>query len=212
MKKSLIIITAVIAGQAALAASLHCGKDTDCKGDRICEDGKCVSPMAGCTTVLPSTDTAPAGQEAKAPASDIPKFRDYPAPPVYTGPPGKLQMDSELARNFRTRLGDAMKEDEVAFAGEYVLTGWGCGTGGCYIQALVNKRTGHVIDTTFDAYSTFANDKEIRLGEEIESMRTDSTLLVTREVSEDPPHQHFANFYVLENGRLKRIKQLPAPH
>ena len=27
-------------------ASSQCGKDTDCKGDRICEDGQCKSPVA----------------------------------------------------------------------------------------------------------------------------------------------------------------------
>ncbi|PJK10126.1 hypothetical protein CO608_05395 [Lysobacteraceae bacterium NML08-0793] len=190
------------------AASLHCGKDTDCKGDRICEDGKCVSPTAGSAPALPAAEPA----TGEAAASDIPKFKDYPAPPVYTGAPGELDISSEFARDYRTRFRNAMKEGEVVFAGEYVLTGWGCGTGGCYIQALVNKRTGHVIETTFNAYSMFSNDKEVRLGEEIESLRADSTLLVTRQVSDDPPHPHFANFYVLENGQLKRIKQLPAPH
>lgn len=29
------------------ATALHCGKDTDCKGDRICESGQCVAPDAG---------------------------------------------------------------------------------------------------------------------------------------------------------------------
>lgn len=26
------------------AAATKCGKDTDCKGDRVCEKGECVSP------------------------------------------------------------------------------------------------------------------------------------------------------------------------
>lgn len=31
-------------GEAKPAESSGCKKDADCKGDRICEDGKCVSP------------------------------------------------------------------------------------------------------------------------------------------------------------------------
>ena len=34
----------VATGQAGAAA--QCFKDTDCKGDRICETGKCVSPVS----------------------------------------------------------------------------------------------------------------------------------------------------------------------
>jgi hypothetical protein len=30
--------------QVAASATLQCGKDTDCKGDRICSSGQCVSP------------------------------------------------------------------------------------------------------------------------------------------------------------------------
>lgn len=185
--------------------SLQCGKDTDCKGDRICEDGKCVSPTAS-DAPLPLV-VADTPEEA---ASEAPKFKDYPAAPLYSGAPGQLQTNSELARSYRTRLGDAMSAEPV-FAGEYILTGWGCG-GSCYTSAFVNKRTGQVIDTTFNAYSASRDDKEVRIGEEIELMRIDSNLLVTRQVTEDHPPQYFANFYVLENGQLKLIKQLPAPH
>ena len=32
-----------------------CGKDTDCKGDRICENQKCVSPPGAAVTPIPGT-------------------------------------------------------------------------------------------------------------------------------------------------------------
>lgn len=32
-------------GQPANNGALQCGKDTDCKGERICDAGKCVSPL-----------------------------------------------------------------------------------------------------------------------------------------------------------------------
>lgn len=34
-------------GVAARPASAGCDADRDCKGDRICDDGRCVSPSAG---------------------------------------------------------------------------------------------------------------------------------------------------------------------
>lgn len=36
--------------QIAASAALQCGKDTDCKGDRICNAGQCVSPSAALVT------------------------------------------------------------------------------------------------------------------------------------------------------------------
>lgn len=34
-----------------------CGKDADCKGDRICEQGVCVAPQAAATAVAASSDS-----------------------------------------------------------------------------------------------------------------------------------------------------------
>jgi hypothetical protein len=42
----LFVLAAIVAG-TPLAASAGCSKDTDCKGDRVCEDGTCVSPDSG---------------------------------------------------------------------------------------------------------------------------------------------------------------------
>lgn len=44
-------------------APLQCGKDTDCKGDRICENGQCTSPTTSTglvTKPAPSASLAPA--------------------------------------------------------------------------------------------------------------------------------------------------------
>lgn len=38
---------AASASSGLSATPLQCGKDTDCKGDRICESGQCVAPDAG---------------------------------------------------------------------------------------------------------------------------------------------------------------------
>src|SRR3954469_9604539 len=43
------------------------------------------------------------------------------------------------ARTMRTRLSEAMRGG-VNFAGHYILTGWGCGTG-CTNAAIIEART-----------------------------------------------------------------------
>ncbi len=64
----------------ALVASLvlaGCSKDTDCKGDRICERSTCVSPRQ---------TSADAGEWA-LPASSRLKTSTPPAPPLVEAPP-----------------------------------------------------------------------------------------------------------------------------
>ncbi|WP_429168181.1 hypothetical protein [Aeromonas rivipollensis] len=74
-----------------------------------------------------------------------PRKEDYPAPAVYKGKPAKLSLDSELARTFRTRLTAALSQKPV-YAGEYVLTGWGCGSSGCYNQAGIQIISATLMD------------------------------------------------------------------
>lgn len=139
-----------------------------------------------------------------------PRTKDYPAPPVYKGKPAKLSLDSELARTFRTRLTAALSQKPV-YAGEYVLTGWGCGSSGCYDQVLVNKRTGKVLDAVFNAYSSYdvSNDSDIRVGEWIESPQIDSRLLTTVKVENSQDGKSFVyytNYYIVDKNQLTLIK------
>lgn len=43
---ALPVLFIIIATALQMPASAKCGKDTDCKGDRICVDGECISPLA----------------------------------------------------------------------------------------------------------------------------------------------------------------------
>ncbi|MFQ1834746.1 hypothetical protein ACK36Q_11980 [Aeromonas veronii] len=140
----------------------------------------------------------------------LPRKEDYPAPPVYKGKPAKLSLDSELARTFRTRLTAALSQKPV-YAGEYVLTGWGCGSSGCYDQVLVNKRTGKVLDAVFNAYSSYdvSNNSDIRVGEWIESPQIDSRLLTTVKVENSQDGKSFVyytNYYIVDKKQLPLIK------
>ncbi|WP_026470950.1 hypothetical protein [Alkanindiges illinoisensis] len=141
-----------------------------------------------------------------------PKYRDYPVTEYYKGSAAKLVLNNEIAKSFPTRLNEALKSKPV-LAGEYVIAGWGCGSSGCYDTVIVNKRTGQVVPKIFEAYSAFDYDKGEdgpRVGEEIESPRLDSRLLVTEEVVEgkDGKYLYFANYYLLDNSQLKRIKRV----
>ncbi|HEY0662780.1 MAG TPA: hypothetical protein VGD21_15835 [Lysobacter sp.] len=62
--------------QSATTPSLQCGKDTDCKGDRICSSGQCVSPSS--TPVVDTEQTSitkpvqPLQAESSAPSDPVP--------------------------------------------------------------------------------------------------------------------------------------------
>ena len=74
--------------------------------------------------------------------AEIPKFRYYPVD-VYAGPVSAPDLSSHpQARTYRTRLRNAAK-GQVNFAGEYIVTYWGCGTT-CVDGAVLNARTGQV--------------------------------------------------------------------
>ena len=47
------------------------------------------------------------------------------------------------ARTFRTNLRNAAAQEDVNFAGHYILTGWGCGTN-CSQWAIIDARNGAV--------------------------------------------------------------------
>ncbi len=75
--------------------------------------------------------------------SDVPQFIDYPVTSGYIGKPAPVILDSKDKKMFRTTLREAAKEPPN-FAGNYVLTTWGCGTY-CITGAVVNLRTGEVV-------------------------------------------------------------------
>ena len=58
LSAKIVVVLLVVWTSPSFAQQLSgCGKDTDCKGDRICVDGKCVSPTSGTATTPPETGT-----------------------------------------------------------------------------------------------------------------------------------------------------------
>ena len=133
----------------------------------------------------------------------VPQFKDYPVKSVYTGQTAQLDLSDEGARMFRTRLRDALKE-KPDFAGEYVITMWGCGAS-CRMYSLVNKRTGKLL-------SDGLGGEERQ--EDIVASKANSRLLVTEEENRDENWEVKSittRFYILDKGKLKQIKSIVEP-
>lgn len=181
---------------SAQANPNQCYKDTDCKGERICEQGVCSYPN---TAHLPITSNRqPQDVDTSSTAkSSVPQFKDYPVAAIYTGAAAALANSND---DFRTRKTEALQQNEIVFAGEYVIATFGCGTG-CRIQSLLSKKTGQELADGFGGEE----------GELIKAVKRNSRLLVTAGKHPDNPDDlnYYAMFYVLEHGRLKRIAIVP---
>jgi len=113
--------------------------------------------------------------------STSPKFKDYLVQEVYEGKNAKAKTGKGLGQPhpeggylpsmFRTRLNAASESGEVNFAGHYILTTWGCGSGGCVEGAVINALTGDIVWLPLEACCN-------RKGEDGYHFRADSSLLV----------------------------------
>ncbi len=74
--------------------------------------------------------------------TEIPKFADHKVKVSKAKPKPIVFRGNKNARMFRTRLREARKGD-VNFAGHFIFTSWGCGTG-CAYGAIINTKTGRV--------------------------------------------------------------------
>jgi hypothetical protein len=111
------------------------------------------------------------------------------------------------ARSYRTRLTEAFRGG-VNFAGHYIITGWGCGTG-CTNGAVIDTRNGKVIWPVqlynLDAsYGEGYSDKQI-------DFRKNSRLIIIHgrpgtgdENSDAPPSGDY--YYEWRNNRFRLLK------
>ena len=126
-------------------------------------------------------------------------FSAYPAQKIYKGKHASVLLDTREKRNFRTRLRESMAYP-VAFAGEYVVVAWGCGSS-CGQGAVVNARTGQVVflPGTFSGWMHDSPSIEYRI---------DSRLMVLRgSINEKEPHG--VHFYRLSGNHFKLIRHIP---
>ncbi len=153
-------------------------------------------------TILMTSLFSLVGMTAAHAKSNVPQFSDYPVKP-YIGTTAQLDMTDESARMFRTRLRNALKE-KSNFAGEYVITMWGCGAS-CRSYAFINKRTGKLLEGGFGGEGS---------QEDVIDSRANSRLLVTQEENMDQNYEVESltlRFYEFQQGKFKLLKTVKAP-
>ncbi|ROP60012.1 hypothetical protein EDF81_2837 [Enterobacter sp. BIGb0383] len=135
----------------------------------------------------------------------LPKGKDYPAAPLYTGKTAaSVDYSDDFTNTYRTRFKEALA-NPVAFAGEYSTTSWGCGLA-CTETAFINKRTGRALNLSFKSYSIREGVK-VPFGAEIVYMKQDSNLLVTYGSGEEGDKPAY-DYYALKEGKLSLIKHV----
>jgi len=145
---------------------------------------------------------------------DAPRFSDYPAKP-FAGPNAAPDVGSDTrSKRYRTQLTSWARE-KANFAGHYILSTWGCGTG-CTEIAIIDAMTGKV----FHPPEARANHIEgvdpdvlvdIREGERREDFgalryRPDSRLLVLFGKPNGRAENEGISYFVWDHERLTRIR------
>ncbi|HEX8288534.1 MAG TPA: hypothetical protein VF556_11085 [Pyrinomonadaceae bacterium] len=99
-----------------------------------------------------------------------------------------------------------MKEalnDKPNFAGHYIITTWGCGTG-CQVGPVIDAKTGKVYYLPFPVGQDYQADDDFKPAE----FRLDSKLITFSGFRVDKNEEAEARFYKFENGRFKFLKLL----
>lgn len=148
-----------------------------------------------------------------APAQkSIPKFTQYPATVKKARVNSINFKKNPDARTFKTRLSEALKGG-VNFAGHYIVTGWGCGTG-CTNGAIIEARTGDVIwpDQFMNIDATYGDGYS---DEQLEFKKNSRLLIIhgrpgTRnESAKTPPSGDY--YYEWKNNRFRLLKFVEKP-
>jgi hypothetical protein len=87
------LISGLCVLSVAPLAQAQCTKDTDCKGDRVCEGGACTSPVPPPVVAAPSTVAAPA---EPTPPTVTEATKAAPAPPVAAASPSTAPVEPAL--------------------------------------------------------------------------------------------------------------------
>ena len=142
MKKLLVIPALTLL--AVACANAQCTKDTECKGDRVCEKGICVSPNA--TAPILGTQRVASSNAVQTVTGNYPRFEDFRSV-KYVGPvqgPKGTKRVSE--KEWRDEMGKLVEPPVPNFAGKYNVTIHSCGTG-CRYYALTDLSTGKSLQT-----------------------------------------------------------------
>lgn len=161
--------------------------------------------------ILLSIGIAMFASAAAAQRNRTPSFGSYPAKIERKTAKTIDFRNSPGASTFRTRLRDALK-GEVNFAGRYILTGWGCGTG-CSYSAVIDARTGRVwFPDQLAGVSVWMGEQDGDL--ETFTFRKNSRLLIIRGTAGpmedgDSAASQGVYYYEWRANKLRLIKFVP---
>ncbi len=134
--------------------------------------------------------------------SRLPQFRDHPATERFTGRNAPLILTRRDVM-FRTRLRWVARE-RPNFAGRYILTGWGCGTG-CVMGAIIDARTGRVY--WFDFTVCCWNGDMDENFQPVE-FRLNSKLIIFSGARNERDGDVGTHYYKFENNRFVHIRSI----
>lgn len=195
------ILACLMAG-IAFPSFAQCTKDTDCKGNRICETGVCVAPPS-------EKQATPAKPQAPRPTTPYPKFQDYPAA-KHSGPWFVPKGAHRVGENeWRDDHGKPIDRPTLNFGAKYSVSLRSCGSG-CRYYTLTDLSTGR----EFDTLAPFASGEPAPMTTEGYLYVTD---LVTRAGSNMLAPQYQVDngtggecrerIFVLQNDRLQPITE-----
>ncbi len=134
--------------------------------------------------------------------SRAPQFKDFPVDKVFKGKPHEVILTRE-DRMFRTRLRAAAKE-RPNFAGHYIFTTWGCGSG-CVTGAAIDAEMGRVyqLPYTICCWSGRVDDNFKPI-----DYRLNSKLIVFYGARNEKEGDEGTHFYKFENNRFVPIRSI----
>lgn len=148
-------------------------------------------------------------QKPTSPLERGPDFEDYPIRKIYKGRSAPLRL-SRYDEPDRNRLEFAVENQEVNFAGRYILTSWSCGMW-CSTVAIIDAKTGIVSWFPGVPQVCFPHlDQEFDCNEDFQNVEFNvrSKLLVLFGFGSDESPRGF-HYYKFERGRLVHIKSIP---
>lgn len=122
---------------------------------------------------------------------------------VYKGRNAPVVLDAD-SRSFRTRLREAAKL-KPNFAGRYVVTGWGCGTG-CTVGALIDVKTGRVYWFPHQAYSDYEAADDF---EPVRFRLHSRLIIIYGAAGEDGEADLGTHFYEFDGRRFRQVHFVP---
>lgn len=128
-----------------------------------------------------------------------PKFEDY-LTETYNGPRAKVNIITDFDKRYVSRIRETQSQP-INFAGEYVLSMWGCGSGGCLKGVAVNARTGHVVELPGSVCCWEESGDKVYL-------KRNSRLLVLAGLINEGEY-YGVHYYELNNGKFTYIKTIP---